>query len=301
MRNIFCETLVKHSSNSDFVFLTGDLGYMALEPLQKAAGTRFINAGLSEQNMISVAAGLASQGLSPWAYSIAPFIYARPLEQVRNDVCMHDLSVKLVGNGGGYGYGVMGATHHAIDDYGILLTLLNMNVFVPAFSADVPPIVEKLLKLNHPAYLRLGKDEQPKNFELPPYAAWRHLLSGDGPTLLVVGPLAGEILNHFKELAPNDRPSVWVLTELPISPQNIPATFKADLKRSNHLIIAEEHVAHGSVGEMMSRIMLLTGESPKKFTHHCAQGYVSGFYGSQNFHRKESNLTAEKILKELKK
>ncbi len=124
--------MVKHSNHPDFVFLTGDLGYMALEPLQKAAGPRFINAGISEQNMISVAAGLASQGFSPWAYSIAPFIYARPLEQVRNDVCLHDLPVKLVGNGGGYAYGVMGSSHHAIDDYGILLTLLNMRVFIPA-------------------------------------------------------------------------------------------------------------------------------------------------------------------------
>jgi transketolase len=301
MRTIFCETLVKHSSNPDFVFLTGDLGYMALEPLQKSSGARFINAGVSEQNMISVAAGLASQGLSPWAYSIAPFVYARPLEQVRNDVCIHDLPVKLVGNGGGYGYGVMGATHHAIDDYGILLTLLNMQVFVPAFSADVPPIVEKLLKLEHPSYLRLGRDEQPKNFELPPYAPWRNLLNGDGPTLLIVGPLAGEILNGFKELPANDRPSVWVLTELPIVHSHIPAAFKTDLKRSKHLVVVEEHVAHGGVGEMLSRILLLAGETPKKFGHHCAQGYVSGFYGSQNFHRKESNLTAETILKELKK
>ncbi|HTA77456.1 MAG TPA: transketolase [bacterium] len=301
MRNIFCETMVKHSNDPNFIFLTGDLGYMALEPLQKAAGPRFINAGVSEQNMISVAAGLASQGLLPWAYSIAPFIYARPLEQVRNDVCIHDLPVKLVGNGGGYGYGVMGASHHAIDDYGILLTLLNMYVFVPAFRADIPPIVERLIKLEHPSYLRLGKDEQPKNFDLPPYAPWRHLLKGDGPTLLIVGPLAGEILNGFKELPPGDRPSVWVLTELPIVHHHLPAAFKADLERSNHLVVAEEHVAHGGVGEMLSRVLMLAGEAPKKFSHYCAQGYVSGFYGSQNFHRKESNLTAETILKELKK
>jgi transketolase len=301
MRNTFCDTLVKHSNRPDFVFLTGDLGYMALEPLQKAAGSRFINAGVSEQNMVSVAAGLASQGLSPWAYSIAPFIYARPLEQVRNDVCIHDLPVKLVGNGGGYGYGVMGATHHAIEDYGILLALLNMHVFVPAFSADIPPIVEKLLKLEHPSYLRLGRDEKPKKIELPSYAPWRNILRGEGPTVLVVGPLAGEILNNFNELSPADQPSLWILSELPVTAQTIPIEFKADLKRSNHLIVAEEHVAHGGVGEMLSRILLLAGKAPQKFSHHCAQGYISGYYGSQGFHRKESGLTAEAILKELKK
>jgi transketolase len=249
--------------------------------------------------MISVAAGLASQGLLPWAYSIAPFIYARPLEQIRNDVCIHDLPVKLVGNGGGYAYGVMGASHHAIEDYGILLSLLHMRVFVPAFGSDVSPIVDKLLLLEHPAYLRLGRDEKPKDLELKPYAPWRRVLSGEGPTLLIVGPLAGGILNTLKDLPEKERPHVWVLTELPIDQQNIPEEFKKDLKRSGHLAVVEEHVAHGSAGEMLARILLLNGEAPRKFSHHCARGYLSGYYGSQNFHREESGLTAKNILKEL--
>src|SRR5579872_3439159 len=126
MRNAFCEAMIAQSADPDYLFLTGDLGFKALEPLRQVLGPRFINAGVAEQNMVSVAAGLASQGLKPWAYSIAPFIYARPLEQIRNDVCLHRLPVKLVGNGGGYAYGVMGGSHHAIEDYGILLSLLNM-------------------------------------------------------------------------------------------------------------------------------------------------------------------------------
>ena len=126
MRNAFCQSLVAHAGTDEFVFLTGDLGYRALEPLRDVLGTRFINAGVAEQNMVSVAAGLARQGLRPWAYSIAPFIFARPFEQIRNDVCLHGLPVVLVGNGGGYGYGVMGSTHHALEDYGSLLTLSGM-------------------------------------------------------------------------------------------------------------------------------------------------------------------------------
>src|SRR5688572_11812446 len=106
MRTQFCEALVARSSNPAMVFLTGDLGFMALEPLQSAMGARFINAGVAEQNMISVAAGLAREGFEAWAYSIAPFCYARPFEQIRNDVAFHALPVRLVGNGGGYGYGV---------------------------------------------------------------------------------------------------------------------------------------------------------------------------------------------------
>ncbi len=301
MRNAFCETLVHYSKDPNFVFLTGDLGFMALEPLQKAAGDRFINAGISEQNMISVAAGLASQGLFPWAYSIAPFIYARPLEQVRNDVCLHDLPVKLVGNGGGYAYGVMGGSHHAIDDYGILLSLLNMSVFVPAFSADVAPIIEKLLKFPHPAYLRLGRDEKPKGMTLPAYAPWRKLLDGQGPVMIIVGPLAGGILSGLQSEAGSTRPSVWVVSELPILAKGLPEEFSRDLERTGHLIVVEEHVAHGGAGEMLSRVLLMSGKAPRKFDHYCAKGYLSGYYGSQNFHRKESGLTVELILKDLKK
>ncbi len=298
MKNSFCETLVKYADLPDFVFLTGDLGFMALEPLKKAAGHRFINAGVAEQNMVSVAAGLANRGFSPWAYSIAPFIYARSLEQVRNDVCIHDLPVKLVGNGGGYAYGVMGASHHAVEDYGILLSLLNMHVFVPAFSMDIPPIVEKLLSLSHPAYLRLARDEKPKDLEIPSYAPWRKILKGSGPVLLIIGPLAGSLLDVLKILPENKRPNTWVLSELPFERKTIPEEFMSDLKRLSRLILVEEHIAHGGVGEMISRCLLLSGESPRRFSHFCAQGYLSGYYGSQSFHRSESGLTAENILKE---
>src|SRR5687768_4065332 len=111
MRTILSTVLCERAREPDFVFLTGDLGFMALEPVRAAAGARFINAGIAEQNMVTVAAGLARSGLKPWVYSIAPFVFARPFEQIRNDVCLHGLPVFLVGNGGGYAYGVMGATH----------------------------------------------------------------------------------------------------------------------------------------------------------------------------------------------
>jgi len=134
MRSAFCSAMVAVAERPELVFLTGDLGFMALEPLRDSLGRRFINAGVAEQNMIGVASGLARAGWRPWAYSIAPFIYARPYEQLRNDVAMHALPVAMVGNGGGYGYGVMGATHHALEDYGAVLALGGIRVVVPAYG-----------------------------------------------------------------------------------------------------------------------------------------------------------------------
>jgi len=296
MRNILCDTLKEYSREESFVFLTGDLGFKALEPLREVLGRRFINAGVAEQNMVSVAAGLAATGLKPWAYSIAPFIYARPFEQIRNDLCMHNLPVVLIGNGGGYAYGVMGATHHALEDYGALLGLPNMHVFVPAFGDDVPLIIKKLSNFKHPAYLRLGRCEKPEGFELPPYAPWRRLLEGEGDTVLITGPLAGGILGALRGLNDSQRPNLWVLTELPVDKDSLPPDFIEDIRRSKSLLVVEEHVAHGGVGETIAYALTLRGEAPLVFTHRCARGYESTLYGSQKFHRKECGLDPASIV-----
>ncbi|NUQ63691.1 MAG: transketolase [Pirellulales bacterium] len=299
MRNVLCQSLLGQIADPAFVFLTGDLGFQALEPLRDAAAGRFINAGVAEQNMVSVAAGLAWSGLKSWVYSIAPFVYARPYEQIRNDVCMHDLPVKLVGNGGGYGYGVMGATHHALADYGALLCLEPMQVFVPAFAADVPPIIRRLGEFSHPAYLRLGRCELPAGYGLPVYSAWRQLLEGGGTALAVVGPLAGGILGAVSRLRVARRPNLWVITELPIRAGEIPPAFLSQVQSAGHLLVVEEHVAQGSVGQMLAHALVGLGKAPRRFTHRCALGYPTRSYGSQTFHRRECGLDPESILAEL--
>jgi len=294
MRNAFCDALVAAAAVRPFAFLTGDLGFMALEPLQAAMGARFINAGVAEANMVSVAAGMASGGLQAWTYSIAPFVYARPFEQIRNDVCLHDLDVKLVGNGGGYGYGVMGATHHAIEDYGVMAALQNMRVFVPAFAGDVAAIVTRMADDPHPAYLRLGRDEKPADFTLPAYAPWRKLLDGACGVLVVVGPGAGPVLAEIAGLDPADRPELWVLSELPLPA--LPPALLASIAVSQALFVVEEHVAQGSVGQMLAHTLLLAGIAPRRFEHFHAHGYLSGRYGSQAWHRRENGIDAATVL-----
>ena len=212
MRKQLCDALAARAAKPEMVFLTGDLGFMALEPLQKALGQRFINAGVAEQNMVSVAAGLARQNLEVWAYSIAPFCYARPFEQIRNDITFHNLPVKLIGNGGGYGYGVMGPTHHAIEDYGVLLTLPNMSVYVPVFDEDMDAVIERAGASSRPAYIRMGRGEPPKGYTVPAYAPWRQLTSGGGAVVIAVGPLAGTYIEAFEHLPAERRPNLWVVS-----------------------------------------------------------------------------------------
>jgi transketolase len=214
MRKQFCDAMVARAAQPHMAFLTGDLGFMALEPLQAALGARFINAGIAEQNMLSVAAAMARTGMEVWAYSIAPFAYARPFEQIRNDVALHNLPVKVVGNGGGYGYGVMGPTHHAIEDYGVMLALPGMQACVPVFDEDVEDAVAWVAGNGAPTYLRLGRGEPPKGYEPPAFAPWRQLTEGDGPVVLAVGPLAGAYVAAVQSLPMAERPNLWALAVL---------------------------------------------------------------------------------------
>jgi transketolase len=295
MRKELCESLVALTSQSDMIFLTGDLGFMALEPLQMALGNRFINAGVSEQNMISVSAALAKDGWKPWCYSIAPFCFARPFEQIRNDVCLHDLPVKLLGNGGGYGYGVMGPTHHAVEDYAVMLTLPNMKVYVPCFNEDVEPIIASAALWPHPCYIRLGRGELPDGHKAPPYHPWRKVISGNGAVAIAIGPIGGSAWSVLSELPLDTRPDLWIATEIPLSGQQLPHDLVKRLNTVQSLIVIEEHIQHGGLSSMLAQRILLDKISIRHFSNLCAQGLTMGVYGSQSFMRSHSNLSPEAI------
>jgi transketolase len=298
MRNAFCQSLLRHADLHEFIFLTGDLGYRALEPLRDALGSRFINAGVAEQNMVSVAAGLSRQGLRPWAYSIAPFLYARPFEQIRNDLCLHSLPAVLVGNGGGYGYGVMGSTHHALEDYGCLLTLPGLKVYIPAFDADLAAMADRLMTADGPGYLRLGLSEEPAGRHTPEPAQWRKLVTGKAATLIAVGPLAGTYWQPCEELAGDSRPNLWCLSELPLT--DLPEELLNDIRQTELLCVAEEHVAHGGAGQSLAALLLSIHCFPARFIQRTALGYPSGRYGSQKFHRRECGLDAGSLIETLR-
>ena len=296
MRIPFGGAMVRHLDPAKSVFLTGDLGFMALEPLRNKLGPRFLNAGVAEQNMVSVAAGLAKSGLEAWVYTIASFCYTRPFEQIRNDVCLHRLPVHMVGNGGGYGYGVMGASHHALEDYGTLLTLAGMHVYVPAFDEDVDPMVKRMQALGQPTYLRLGRCERPAGFAPPPYAPWRRLIEGSGPVIVYVGPLAGSHLASWLTLDPAERPEVWVVSELPLDANSIPGEFLQRIATGGELWVVEEHVAQGGFGQSLASFLLRNRLHVSGFEHFFAKGYLSGKSGSQQFYRRESGIDAASLL-----
>lgn len=290
MRDAFAKIVIEQCNGPDQFFLTGDLGFMALEEVRSAFGERFVNMGVAEQNMVGVAAGLARAGLKVFAYSIAPFCYARPFEQIRNDICFSRLPVCLVGNGGGYAYGHMGPTHHALEDCAAM-TALGMKVLVPAFDEDISAM---LTSIDGPTYLRLGYDVRPKGTSVPPYKPWRLVLPGDNGIIAALGPLAGLAWNTLKDLDQSQRPAVWAVTELAVSA--IPDEILTRLADQESLLVLEEHVAAGGLGMQIAYALALQGKAARRFIHRYAYGYPMTRFGSQAFHRAESGLDAESLL-----
>lgn len=299
MRLQFCDAMVARAADPKLLFLTGDLGFMALEPLQAAMGPRFINAGVAEQNMISVAAGLARQGFDVWAYSIAPFCYARPFEQIRNDIAFHALPVRLVGNGGGYGYGVMGPTHHAIEDYGVLLCLPNISAYVPVFDEDLGAVVARAGASPRAAYLRLGRGELPRGYAAPAYAPWRQLSQGRGAVVIAVGPLAGTYLEAIERVAPERRPALWAVAELPLEHNPMPPQLLAQIDAAPALCVAEEHVRRGGFGAELALFLADHGLAVRRFHHLHARAHHYERYGSQAWLRRQSGLDCATLLRTL--
>ncbi|MDQ8180931.1 transketolase C-terminal domain-containing protein [Pelagicoccus sp. SDUM812005] len=162
MRQAFIEELtLLAETNLNLFLIVGDLGYSVVEPFAERFPDRFLNAGVAEQNMTGLAAGLASCGFHVFTYSIANFPTLRCLEQIRNDVCYHNLPVTVVSVGGGMAYGNLGYSHHATEDLAVTLPLPNIRVIAPGDPFETRLATRELCKKPGPSYLRLGKAREP--------------------------------------------------------------------------------------------------------------------------------------------
>ncbi len=284
------------NENSSSVFITGDLGYNALENVQKAAQGRFVNAGVAEQNMIGVAAGIAYNGFEVFTYSIAPFTVYRCLEQIKLDVCLHDKPVYIVGNGGGYGYGIMGATHHAIEDIACLSGLPNMTCWIPAFTEDVEYCIKNIRSAKKPAYLRLGLGKNyPSEIKI---SAINKIIAANNPkvTIVALGPIV-----HNALMAIADRSDVEVFTVIKIPIIELSNELLQSINTSMNVLVIEEHIERGGLGEHLLMQLAKNSIQVSSYSSLNAKGYPSGTYGSQSFHQEESGLDVEGLRKEVEK
>jgi transketolase len=298
MRAEFAQAIIAlFQKRRDLVFITGDVGYMALEDVAKTYGGRFINAGVAEQNAVSLAAGLAREGHLPWVYSTAPFVVLRPYEQIRNDVCLHRLPVKLVGNGGGYGFGIMGATHHALEDVGAMRVLPNMRIYVPLTAADVGAVVGMMAEDPLPNYLRLNTPAEIPG-EVPTFAPWRRLKRGRGCIVIGMGPVVSNLYDMGDQELLEDI-EIWSVGMLPID--DIPADLTASIREKRPVVTVEEHYRSCGLGEALSHLFLTRAVFPRSFASIHAVGYPAGRDGSQRWHQEQSGLAGQALRSNLTK
>jgi transketolase len=160
MRKEFVDQLlVQAENNQDIWLLTADLGYSFLERFEEAFPQRYINVGVAEQNLISVAAGLAMTGKKVFCYSIINFLTFRALEQIRQDICYPKLNVHLIGVGAGFSYKGAGYSHYAIEDIAIMKSLPHITIYSPADALQTAHVMDTISHCVTPSYVRLGKNK----------------------------------------------------------------------------------------------------------------------------------------------
>ena len=205
MRNAFARVMTELAQErSDVCLLSGDIGNRMFDRYKEVAPTRFLNCGIAEANMMSMAAGMALSGLRPVVYTITPFTTTRCFEQIRVGVAYHQAPVVIVGTGSGLSYAELGSTHHSLEDMAILRTLPSINVVAPSDSLEFVAHLREALKIDIPTYIRNEKKGEPSlHTESSTLAIGKANLLRDGTDILLlgVGPILGEALMAADSLA----------------------------------------------------------------------------------------------------
>ena len=261
MRKAFIDTLFQLAeSDPRIVLMTGDLGYMVMEAYKARFADRFFNAGISEQNMIGVATGLADAGLIPYAYSIATFASLRPFEFIRNGHVHHRLPVRIVGMGAGFEYGHDGPTHHALEDICALRSLPGLTIVVPADSAQAATAIRDTAFLNGPIYYSLGKDDRLSvdgldgRFEL---GRAQTIREGTDVAILSIGSVTVEAVVAAEELAGDGiEATVAVISNYHPDPVDDVARI---LGKVRHAITVEAQAVSGGLGAFAASVIASRG------------------------------------------
>ncbi len=254
MRKIFVDELIRIRENNDkTLLLTGDLGFGFFENFAQRFPNSFINAGVAEQNMVSVAAGLSSQEFLPFIYSINNFASFRCLEQIRDDLCYHNLNTVIVSAGPGYSYGSLGYTHYGIEDISVTRCLPNITIFSPSDPIELKYIMNNIHDINGPIYLRLGRNSDSVGDDIADNAeinAPRLIQKGEHVALFVSGEILQNVMELLSQLKDSLSFSPTILSFHCLKPfmQNFPLPIDGN---HTYVLSVEEHVYAGGFSSLI--------------------------------------------------
>jgi len=294
MRSAFIEELTRLARlNRNIVLVVGDLGFGVVGKFAEELPAQFVNAGVAEQNMTGLAAGMAMSGRTVLTYSIANFPVIRCLEQIRNDVCYHDANVKIVAVGGGMAYGSLGMTHHATEDLAIMRAMPNMVVLAPNDPVEAKLATRAAVEHRGPVYLRLGKQgEKRVHATDPEFQIGKSIRMRDGgdATLIVTGGLLQNTMEAAELLASRG------IQAAVISAPSLKPFDAQSLNDSTALFTIEEHSVIGGLGGVVAETLLEREQRPRIFKRIGLPGeQFSSKVGDQDYLRREFGLDPDGI------
>lgn len=306
MRDTFVRTLVSVAKEKENIeLITGDLGFGVLKPFFDTLPNQFTNAGIAEQNMTTVAAGMALEGKIVFTYSIGNFPTLRCLEQIRNDCAYHNANVKIVCVGGGFVYGSLGMSHQATEDIACLRALPNVSVFAPGDLVEAEEITKAIIELPGTCYLRLGRGgekrihEKIEYFQVGKAVEVRNHLDRGGVKIAVFssGAILDDTFDACEKLdsegvaiAQYSFPTIKPIDEETINRMN---------EECNYIITVEEHNVTGGFGGAVAEVMAANGGRAKLIKIGIQDEYCSKV-GSQEYLRGQFGMDSAGIEKKIR-
>ena len=301
MRDTFVRTLVELAKqDKNIELITGDLGFGVLKPYYETMPDQFTNAGIAEQNMTTVAAGMALEGKTVFTYSIGNFPTLRCLEQIRNDCAYHNANVKVVCVGGGFVYGSLGMSHQATEDLAILRALPDVVVMAPADLVEAEECTRALAKYPGTAYLRLGRGGEKRihdkieNFQIGKAIK---VYDGEKVAIFSTGAIFEEVTAACGELKEKGyNPAVYTFpTVKPIDKETI-----EKVSREFELVVTcEEHNIVGGFGSAVAEVMAEMRDKKTLLLRIGLNDEYSVRVGNQKYLRQQYGIDAKSIVEQI--
>lgn len=298
MRKKCLEMVHSLAREDERVFFVGsDLGYRTLAEFQEELPGRFVMAGISEAGAVGLAAGLALEGKIPFVNTIATFLCRRAFEQVAVDLCMHDLPVRLIGNGGGVVYAPLGSTHLAIEDIAAMRSLPNMTIVCPADAEEMERFMEKSLEWPHPIYIRLGKGYDPivtspeHDFEIGKAQQYR---DGGDVLLVTTGVCLGPCLEAADAMV--DMGIGCSVLHMPTVKPLDEQALVANAEKVKAVVTVEEHTVVGGLGSAVAETLMEAGGVARAFKRIGLPDVFPDHYGTQKEIMARYGISAEQIV-----
>lgn len=303
MRKTFIKTLTELARKDErIVFLTADLGFSVVEEFQSSFPDRFFNVGVSEQNMLGMATGLANRGFIPFVYSIGPFTTLRPYEFIKNGPVLHHLPVRIVAIGGGFEYGNLGPTHHLLEDIALMRVYKNLHIIAPADYQQARSAIESTYHIEAPIYYRIGKDDTTTITGLNgDFHLGKAQVTQEGKDIIVfsLGSIAHEAEKAGEYLHKEHGISIQTVVISSITPFPYEELHHM-LRRFSHAITIEAHYENGGIGSAIAEI-IAENSIGCRLTRLAVKSPPPSISGSQSFMHKHCHIAAEDIIETVKK